>query len=285
MHRVSAVCAVLLGCAATERAVPPPAAVEVVERRPEQTLVLTVEASHALPDGAPAVVAHVAEGQRGGPASAVIYLHGWEGCAAMVVATDAGPCTPGEPVQPGWGIGALHGPAGVDVLVVPQLAYMARSSAAGRFDDPEFARSWWSEVREQLQRDAGVELGQVTVAAHSGGYRTLQAMLEADLDGVGSAVLLDALYGGSDRVAAWATGAPGRRVVSVHTANRDTTGQSRDLADRVRDALGEQTVGVDPVDLGEAVRTRTAVIVRTDVGHGEVPRVFLGSILEGLRGG
>lgn len=251
---------------------------------PGFTRALRLEArSHPLPEGAPSVVLHLPDGTRATGAPVVVYLHGWESCIGALVAEGEGTCLPGGPPRPGSGLTALHDGAEVGaVLVVVQLAYDARSSSAGAFADPAFARDWWAEVRAALA-DAGVRPAERVVGmAHSGGYRTLQALLDSQVP-VTDAVFLDGLYGGAEAVADWVVGGSGRRAISVHTAHDGTTGQSRRLAEGVRAVLGADAVAVDPVDLDAALSSHAAVTALTDVAHGAVPRAFYGPVLSGLR--
>lgn len=159
-------------------------------------------AAHPVPVGAPSVVVHAPEGFQPEGATVVLYLHGWEGCARAIVATGPVPCLDGGAPTAGWGLGARHDDAGTNsVLVVPQLAWLARSGNPGRFREPGFAAAWLAQLTaEVLGPQLGLErIEDLVVVAHSGGYVTALALLPALP--VRDVVLLDALYGGGERVA------------------------------------------------------------------------------------
>ncbi|MBV8775668.1 MAG: alpha/beta hydrolase, partial [Alphaproteobacteria bacterium] len=101
-------------------------------------------------------------------------------------------------------------------LVAPQLAVNAADSSAGNFWRPGFFRQYLAEAAERLAGLHGApctralldQLG-VVVVAYSGGYNPAAYALAvggagARLRGV---VLLDALYGETDKFAAWIEGA------------------------------------------------------------------------------
>lgn len=272
----------LVACSARE--LPPAPEVEpaqAVHPEPVSRALRLQHLSHELPEAAPSLILDAPSGLVALDAPVVLYLHGWEGCAAAIAGTGPTACVPGGPEREGWGIAALHAAsARPGVLLIPQLAYDAQSSTAGGFEDPEFARAWWAEVQGALHELGMERPGPVLAFAHSGGYRTLQALLRAELDPpIEGAGFLDGLYGGADAVADWAAGAPGRRVVSVYTDNSSTTGQSRALAEQLERALGDRAVEIDPVDLDRAARTHLVVVARTAVSHGEVPRATLTGLL------
>lgn len=252
---------------------------------PSVDLALRLDAvSHPLPDRAPSVVVHAPPGLPREGAPVVVYLHGWEGCAAAIAGSGQVPCAPGLPARSGWGIAERFDASRVaGLLVVPQLAFDARSSSAGALSDVGFAVRWWSEVVGALRERAGVgRTGRVVGVAHSGGYRSLQALLAAGLDGLDTAVFLDGLYGGGDQVADWVTAAPGRRAVSVYTDNASTTAQSLLLARLAAERLGAGAVAVDPPDLAVAARDHAVVVARTEVPHGAVPAATLAELVGAL---
>lgn len=240
--------------------------------------------SHPLPAQAPSVVVHAPAGVPRTGAPVVVYLHGWQGCAAAIAGSGPVSCLPGAPSRSGWGIAERFDASQVlGLLVVPQLAFDAQSSSAGALSDAAFALRWWSELGATLRERAGLgATGPVMAVAHSGGYRALQALLAAGLEDLDTAVFLDGLYGGADQVAGWVTAAPGRRVVSVYTAHPTTTAQSLHLAQLAAARLGAEAVAVDPPDLAAAVRDHAVVVARTEVAHGAVPAATLADLVRAL---
>lgn len=239
--------------------------------------------AHPVPAGAPTVVVHAPPDLPPQGATVVLYLHGWEGCARAIVASGAVPCLDGGAPTAGWGLGARHDEAGTrSVLVVPQLAWRARTGNPGRFREPGFAAAWLAELTEEvLAPRLGLDrVDDLVVVAHSGGYLTALELLDAlPVRGV---VLLDALYGGADRVASWVAAGEERRAVSLYTGHPGTTGQSQGLARRVALALGPQRVAVDPPAAGAALAGHRVVVGSTRWHHGAVPEKHLAEILAGL---
>lgn len=239
--------------------------------------------AHAVPAGAPTVVVHAPPGLDPDGATVVLYLHGWEGCARAIVGEGPVPCLDGGAPAAGWGLGARHDEAGTQsVLVVPQLAWLARTGDPGRFREPGFASAWLAELTDRvLAPRLGLDrVEDLVVVAHSGGYRTALELLDAlPVRGV---VLLDALYGGADRVASWVAAGEGRQAVSLYTGHPGTTGQSQGLARRVALALGPQRVVIDPPAPGAALAAHRVVVGGTRWHHGAVPEKHLAEILAGL---
>lgn len=258
---------------------PPPEARLAEARTVEARLSLR---SHELPADAPSVVVHAPAGASLERARLVVYLHGWEGCARAFLPEGPVSCRPGEAAVAGWGLGAQADAAGSQsILVVPQLAWRARSGNPGRFREPGFAEAWLQAlVDEVLGPELGVQaIDELVLVAHSGGYLTALELLEAPGLPVRSVVLLDALYGGGRQVAAWAAAAPGRKAVSLYTPHPATRGQSALLAALTRPQL---VVEEEPGDLEAAVARAQVVVSATPHPHGLVPERELARLLRGL---
>jgi hypothetical protein len=245
--------------------------------------------SHDLPAGAPSVVVHAPAGLVRDRVALVVYLHGWLGCARVIAGSGPVSCRDGDPVQHGWGLGRRHDDAGTNsVLVVPQLAWVAQSSVPGRFSEPGFADRWLSElvgtvIVPRLGLAGPDAISEVVIVAHSGGYRTALEIVEnAKTWPVRSIVLFDALYEGAETLATWTLADPARRTVSLHSFQPGTTAQSRLLARRVAEELGEDAVSVGPPDRVEAIRTRRVVVAPSAFEHGAMPVGELAGVLRAL---
>lgn len=248
----------------------------------------SVEPVHPLPEGAPGLIVHGGEGLEGnGPVSPVVFLHGWNGCVRTIVHAGAVPCRPGARPLPGWGLAAAHAAAGTrTLLVVPQLAWRARDGSPGRLRDTTYAAKLLARAKRAAAEhlDRSVALGPITLVAHSAGYETALALL--DWPAVRHVVLLDALYAGHGRFAAWLAEGGQRRLVSMHIGRGKPHRHSRHLARQVRRELGSGAVTTIRARAGweRAMGRRRLTVVQSAHGHGALPRRHLAEVVRGLHG-
>jgi hypothetical protein len=218
------------------------------------------------------------------PLELVIFFHGWSGCAASLVSPGRVPCVRGARAREGWDLAGVHDSAARNsVLVVPQLAWLARDGSPGRFRDPEAFARFLAAALAEANGPTLDAFAAITLVAHSAGYETLLAVLPSD-PRIRHVVLLDALYAGSDAIASWVAGDTGRRAVSLYTGERSTYEQSHALARRAREALGDAAVAVEPAHLAHAIAERRVVIARARSPHGAIPQRELGDLLRALPG-
>ncbi|HJL05778.1 MAG TPA: hypothetical protein RMH85_24265 [Polyangiaceae bacterium LLY-WYZ-15_(1-7)] len=231
---------------------------EIEERRLERP-------SHpGTPAGAPhAIVAR----PDAPPVGAVVFLHGWSGCARVLALPGRVACVPGGPPRDGWGLVEAHEAAGVAaVFVLPQLAWRARDGRAGRYVREGFA----AETLASLAIPARLPL---TLVAHSAGFETALAWLRRGGlgDRVRHVVLMDALYAGTETFLAWVEAAPERRLVSFYTGRGSTARQNARL-ERLASRRGVRVSG----SLDEDAPVR---VLRSRVAHGDVPAEHLAETL------
>jgi hypothetical protein len=147
-----------------------------------------------------------------GPVNLVVFLHGWSTCVAVVAAAADAPCRPGGKARPALDVVAQFEAARVNaLLVVPQLAFEARSSDPGRLGAPGGLRRLVADVLAAPPLGAALgsrrrveDVGRVVVFAHSGGILPLGRVLLGGGLPVHEAHLLDALYRHHDEIYAWA---------------------------------------------------------------------------------
>jgi len=158
---------------------------------------------------APGAVVYVPPGLAPGDhLSVVVFVHGWDGCAAAVASDVAIPCRPGGTRRGALGLVSNFRASGVRaLLVVPQMALERRSSDSGRWSRPGEFRLFLQEVLDAMAPKIGVQgvddLHRVVVAAHSGGYVTALTLLEKGGVAIDQVALFDAFYGGIPQVAGW----------------------------------------------------------------------------------
>ncbi len=273
---------------APAQAPPPPTAIEVA-----LDIETTTAAPHPRPDGAPGAIAHVPRGfMVEPPLHLVIFLHGWSGCARALALSGEVECIAGQgSAREGWGLNAVHDAARTSsIFVVAQLAWLEREGDPGRFSDPAFVASWLDEVLAGISPRLGrslsrSDLAPLTLVAHSAGFETMLAWLDADRDdasyAVDTVVLFDALYAQAPAFARWATDDESRRVVSVHTSNARTSRQNALLVSGLRPSVA---VEVDPEDRFAALARARAVVLETNVGHSAIPIEMLDDVLLALDG-
>jgi hypothetical protein len=242
----------------------------------QELLELRLSSGPHAPSDAPDVIVHVPRRlDPRAPVHWLIFLHGFNSCTRALVASEPTPCEQGGPVQRGYGLAALHEQAHSNtLLIVPQLAFLARESRAPRFEQPGGFARFVAELRTQLRARPGGERAPASISllAHSAGYHAAAEILRDDESGaiaVRNVVLFDALYAHWDVFAHWLGAAPDRHLISLHTHASDTTRGNRKLA-----------------ALASAGRHGAAVpgltIERVDTPHRAVPERHLLEVLEEL---
>ncbi len=243
------------------------------------------------PRDAPDVIVHVPSGYDASkPLDLVVFLHGFDGCARALVAAEPTPCRKGEPPHRVWNLAGLHEAAHTNtLLIVPQLAYLARSASGHRFRKPAAFDAMLYELLtdklvDVLGRRELADIHSVTLVAHSAGYGAATAILsdsERSMD-IGAVVLLDALYAGWHVFAGWMKQDPTHRIISLYSAQAGTTAGNRKLlaalgrlgrADVLRELHGS---------LAGALRTHTRIVARVPTAHGDMPRAHFAEVLRGL---
>jgi hypothetical protein len=282
MRRVRWLCvlALLLGVAPLVPVAPVAAAERLIEAR--------LSTPPHPPGDAPDVIVHVPshfDGAR--PFDLVVFLHGFSSCARAIVARGAAACTRGGSAQRGYGLAAAHERAHTNtLLIVPQLAFLARRAEAPRFASGGGFDAMLRELLDGPLRDVtgpghGVEqLHGVTLVAHSAGYRASAEIL-ADprrRANVTQLVLLDALYAGWDVFAAWARAERSRRIVSLFTHDPKTTLGNRRLAA----ALGSRIEVRDFAQLEQRLARPGSVSTRVSTAHSQLPERYLEALLRRL---
>jgi hypothetical protein len=240
------------------------------------------------PGDAPDVIVHVpSHFDASQPLDLVVFLHGFSSCARAIMANGAAACTRGGEPQRGYGLAALHERARTNtLLLVPQLAFLAR-----RADAPRFARAGGFDamltelLRGALRPVTGgprelAQLRSVTLVAHSAGYRASADILsDASRKAVVSQlVLLDALYACWDVFARWARQERSRRIVSLYTRDAKTSLGNRRLAA----ALGARIDVRDFAQLEQRLARAGSVSARVSTPHALLPQRHLEALLRRL---
>jgi len=241
--------------------------------------------------GAPSVVVHVPAGfDPTSPLELVLFLHGFMGCAQVLMAEGQASCRDGDHVQDGWALARHHDEAHTNsVLAVVQLALMKRSGKPGCFGREgcfdAFLAELLAELRAHLQLDPAAEV-RLTLVAHSAGYKAALAILahsRAGMQRVQSVALMDALYGGAPELAEWLQRTASRRtrMLSLYLADGETRRGSRDLYRRARRALGSaQAKQVGPDELASELRVSRSLLIAYGRGeHRLVPENYLAMLL------
>jgi hypothetical protein len=241
-------------------------------------------APHA-PGDAPDVVAHVPAGfSAERPLDVVVFLHGFDCCARSLVAAEPTPCRSGERPHKAWDLAGVHDAAHTNtLLLVPQLAFLKRTSQGHRFGAHGAFDRMLDEVLARIfpATPQARALHSVTLVAHSGGYGALVAILRDPhrKAPVRHVVLLDALYAGTDVIASWALEQADARVVSLHTAQAETTRENARLRARLRTG---DLAPAHAESLSAAVREHAFVVEQVSTPHANVPARHLADVLRGL---
>jgi hypothetical protein len=250
--------------------------------RADQVLELRLAAPPHAPGDAPDVLVHVpTHFDARQPLSLVIFLHGFNACARALLASAPTPCSTGGPPQRPYGLASLHEQAGTNtLLVVPQLAFLARKAGAPRFAAAGGFASFVDELLGALRDRLGAAspLQGLTLVAHSAGYRAAaQILADPSAPPVEALVLFDALYANWDVFAHWLLASPTRRCISLFTRDPQTRAGNQQLLRLVRQA----TRGAAGEPGGQPLHDRL-VVVQVDTPHRAVPEQHLVTVLRGL---
>jgi hypothetical protein len=248
--------------------------------RADALLELRLASAPHAPDDAPDVIVHVPtriEPEK--PLHVLVFLHGFSSCARALVASEPVPCLAGgAPSTRAYQLAKIHEEAKANsILLVPQLAFLARDANAPRFAANGGFDAFLNDVRIQLagRLDAQAPLASVTLIAHSAGYRAAATILSDPLrkTPIASVVLFDALYAQWDVFASFVLAAPAHRLISLYTHDRSTTRGNKNLAELVRKAKKN-----DPQQgaYGQLEQERI------DTPHGLIPTRHLAEVLEAL---
>jgi hypothetical protein len=152
------------------------------------------------------------------PSLIVLYLHGQGATLERDVVNRQG--LPRQVAESGQNI----------ALVAPQLAFDAGDSSAGNFWKPGHFATYIDEAAERLMRLYGdkrvgphFNAAPVVLVAYSGGYLSAAYALERGgaAHRIKGVILMDALYGDEDKIAAWA--AARRHLVFMLSAYTEST--------------------------------------------------------------
>jgi pimeloyl-ACP methyl ester carboxylesterase len=254
--------------------------------------VVVPHAAYAI-EGAPSAVVHAPSGfDPARPLHLVVFLHGYRGCARVLMGEGELRCKAGVAPERGWNLAREHDAAGTGtLLVLAQLGFMQRSAHPGCFARAGCFRSFLEEVLAALpkERVAGKRLSdvvEITLVAHSAGFRSALSVLEhgGTSERVRSVVLLDALYADEARFLAVLGAHPRMRLWSLHIGAGAPARNSRALAKLGRKRLGAGAVAelsAAPEALAEHAGKRM-VVARVQSGHRELPQKHLAAILRAL---
>ncbi len=228
-----------------------------------------------------------------GPTDVVVFLHGHHNCVENVIRRGNGRCRPGGAPRQAYDLAAqLEASGRRAILLVPELAFDAASSAPGALGEPDGFEALLTEVGARLEPTLGAPLsswGDVVVVAHSGGYRTASRIARVGGYPVRQLYLLDSLYDAVADFAAWIdedleSFAPDaswrRRFASVYTGGTPQT-FSRALATSLAPRVASGVLLDDRTTRtwSDADHARGLMFKRSGLGHDAVVRWYFGRLL------
>jgi hypothetical protein len=231
---------------------------------------------------------------------AVVYFHGWNGCAPVALADEDAPCSDGGDPRRAGALAAQIDEARVNaILVAVELRADMPTGEPGLVASSGGLRALLRELLdEHLAEPLGCHLAvdaleRIVVVAHSGGYQAAAAAIAmGDLPAISEVDLLDADYGADDVFLGWASDAVrrfdgSRRFVDLYTCCGGTVAHSRELARRLRleEAAGARSASVmvrdddSEADLDETALAFPVVLKRVPLAHADLPRAFVAPLL------
>jgi hypothetical protein len=236
----------------------------------------------------------------------VVFLHGWFGCLSVIVAAENAPCAPGGPVRYAMDVVAQFDRARIPaLLVVPQLAFDAASSAGGRMTESNGLERLLHDVlndpavrRRVVPPHADPRIGRVALVAHSGAFVPAAELVAHGGVEIHEIHMLDALYRDRVEFFAWVRAhaadfdpahGSARRFTVIYTDREGTGARTRETVRRISSMLPDGIRGLAAIDHPlltsppDLLWTRPVFALRTAVRHEDIPRVFLSTLLEGPR--
>jgi hypothetical protein len=256
--------------------------------RAARTIEVRLSAAPHAPGDAPDVVLHVPpyfDASR--PLELLVFFHGFDGCARALMARDPTPCRSGDAAHEAWNLAGLHSASETNaILVIPQLAFRARTSRGHRFTQQgRFDEMVNDLLRGELSQVVGPKTLQdvrsTTLIAHSGGYHATIAIVDdaSRRTRIDRIVLLDALYAGWNSLARWAKADPEHRLISLYTGQKQTVRGNQRLLAALRPARAAESLDAG---LLQTVRDQAHVVAQVRTKHADMPRVHLTTVLRGL---
>jgi hypothetical protein len=264
---------------------------------PGKTFTLAIaDGAVAAADGRPNVVAYVpAHLDTTQPLNVVIYLHGFDNCAANVIKPKNAACTPGGPARNAYNLAnQLESSKKNAILVVPELAFDAASSDPGLLTTDDQFELLLTETLEQLGDAVGGQtlwdVNQIIVSSHSGGYHAAAAILSHGGVWTSEVYLLDSLYGDTDQFDAWVSD-PGStevfgdqtyRFVSIYSRySGQPLPYTQAMADRAKAWFGDGVILDDrtTATMTPAAFAHGVIFKLTGLAHDDVPRYYFGKLL------
>ena len=162
------------------------------------------------------------------------------------------------------------------ILIVPQGPRNAPDSFGGKLEDPDGFRKFLAEAMDQLRvagvwNGAQVEIGNIILSGHSGGYHVMAAILDHGglSDQIREMWLFDALYGNTGNFVAWQK-AQGGRLLDLYTDHGGTKAETLNLLAQYRTNGVSYFSDEDTRAVPDNLRTNRIVFLHTDLTHNEV---------------
>lgn len=210
----------------------------------------------------PRVVVFIPKGFRE-PAAVdlVVYFHGWR--------------TRLSELLPKFNLIEEFAAAGKNALLaVPQGPRDAPDSFWGKLEDPDGFRKFVEDLLETLQEQKKLRTtqpGQIILAAHSGGYQAIAAILDRGglTPQIREVYLFDALYGQADKFAAWLQAQRGTLRV-IYTPYAGTRTQTEEFFADLR-AKGQPAALAKEEEYSAAMLgTNRVLFIASQLGHDDV---------------
>ncbi len=160
------------------------------------------------------------------------------------------------------------------IFIVPEGPHNAPDSFGGKLEDTNGFRAFMTEAMAKLHaggvlKKAKVEIGNVILSGHSGGYHVLAGIVDRGGLPIKEVWLFDALYGNTENFVGWQKHENGR-LMNIYTDHGGTKPETEKLM------ASYQTNGVNFVALEETNRVSAdlakskIVFIHTDLTHNEV---------------
>ena len=159
------------------------------------------------------------------------------------------------------------------ILVLSETAKNAPDLFGGRVEEKDVFKNLTIEIVEKISSiyDKSFEVGDVSLAGHSGAYRIISYILlhGGVTENIEAVFLFDALYADTEKYTYWIDNYNGK-FINIYTPNGGTKAESENLITCLN-GWGIPHLNIDSDDFtSDILKNERIIIIKSELGHNEV---------------